>query len=287
MKHLLVPLDLTTQSKHALFYSLHLAKDMKLKVLVIYVSNVYNYMLPTAAVGATPQYEPVEAADVRTEKEALEHIKQLKEEIAEHFEGGPEIDFLVKHGSQVSIVKDVERHKDIAMLVLPAWEEEGFVERLLGNDDFKTLIRTTNPALIIPEKAEYKTPEHLLYATDYKYEDVAGLKQLTQIAEIFGAHITALHVTEDMELKARFETEGFKDLVADKVDYKKIDHALTMGHDVVNNVEGFAERVKADWIVLMRENQTFWQRILRHSPLRRMIWTNDHLLLLIYNKSLA
>ena len=60
------------------------------------------------------------------------------------------------------------------------------------------------PVLIMNEKLTLDSIENILYATNYHKEDIPSMKKLSELASIYDAEITALHITRDKDFDDRF-----------------------------------------------------------------------------------
>ena len=86
------------------------------------------------------------------------------------------------------------------------------------------------PVLTIPEFAQYKNLQHIVYATDYKNLQ-KELDTVVEFAKIFGSHVHMIHVVHAVDKKVETETHTVQEVIK-KVNYDKVDFKLIIDDDI-------------------------------------------------------
>ena len=118
----------------------------------------------------------------------------------------------------------------------------------------------------------YRPFKKILYATDYNEADITTLKRLVALTKEFSPEITALHITDSKDFEEKTMQKGFKDIVAQETNYDKI-HVKTEkeSKSTEEKINDIAIKIKADLIVLLKENKGFIEKIFTSSSTKKVI----------------
>jgi nucleotide-binding universal stress UspA family protein len=129
------------------------------------------------------------------------------------------------------------------------------------------------PVIIHPPEKEYAPVRKILFATNYHSYDMEVLKNLTGLFDPHKTEITALHITEDLELEKKLKQAGFLKLVRSETHNEniKINTQLNMGKaDISNLLRSFAFDMEADLMVVLREEKSFLEKLLRQDVIEKL-----------------
>lgn len=160
-----------------------------------------------------------------------------------------------KDKSVIEGIKDFIRDMDLHLLVIGACGSGPIRELLIGSTAGKMITNTVFPVLSVPRGFVYKTPERILYPTDFEEEDIFHIKNLLKIFAPHHVQITIVHVSspnthQDKTSKPLSLFEKIKvNLQYDKLEYK-----LLFEKNIVETLANFIEEKNFD-IVAMLERQ--------------------------------
>lgn len=143
------------------------------------------------------------------------------------------------------------------------------------------------PVYIIPPDARYNPLEKIIYATDYSEEDIPTLKSLIELAKPFDPEILALHISDDDEFDKKLKSEGFARMLGEKTGYNKVSVMMITeadGKDPVESLVKEAEKAKANLIVVLKENENFFERLFKSSFTAELI-NSTQLPVLVFHKA--
>ncbi|HLT71694.1 MAG TPA: universal stress protein [Cyclobacteriaceae bacterium] len=143
----------------------------------------------------------------------------------------------------------------------------GINKLLYGSHTTDVMERVSCPVLAIPEDAVFSPYRQIVYATDYQSSDIQALSKLSQLAEVFGAAIDVVHISEEHESRA---TElsivaYFEDLVRENIAYPNITCRVFRHDNIGKGIERFTQSVGGDIVALAMRKQGFLSKLFRGS----------------------
>lgn len=271
MKTLLAIINEPKESKDFIRYVAGMAVDLHANVYLLYVQNPNNY--PLGAIGsngvAVAQVNQNLEALADTAKEIMaEHIKDVKSKMSENVT----IDFSTELGVTSLLAKELVSGSKGDMVVLEGRIADSIWTQTVSNIE---IIRSVDcPVWIIPNAWVYVPFTEIVYATDYKEEDINGLKKLIALTHQFSPVITALHITDSVDFEEKVKKAGFLEMLKKRVAYDHLSVKIlneSSNNDIAEFINDFALRVKADLIVVLKENKSFFERIFKSDPAKKII----------------
>jgi nucleotide-binding universal stress UspA family protein len=283
MKTLLAIINEPRESKEFLRYVAGMANDLQGLVKVLYVQAPTNYPLGFTASTELPSLE----AQGRMEMLAKEshdliqkHMKDIVVELSNNNFAGSSSEI----GSADVIVDELVSQNKVDMVVLEGQQDESFWTQSSSNMD--VIQKVTCPVWIIPKGAVYAPFREIVYATDYKKEDITNLKRLIAMMPNLTPHITALHITDSVDFEAEVRKSGFVERLREQTSYPQLDvKALYQaGHDdLIELINDYSVKNGANLIVVLKENESFFERIFKPSHTKKILKSTD-LPVLVYHE---
>ncbi|MFO7656648.1 MAG: universal stress protein [Bacteroidales bacterium] len=284
MKTLLAIINEPKESKDFIRYVADMAADFKANVHLLYVQNPNDYPLgTTGSTGfAVAQVNQNLKAFADTAKEILaEHIKDVKCKMSKDVA----IDFSAELGVTTLLAKKLVSVSKGDMVVLEGRKNDSIWTQTESNLE---IIRSVDcPVWIIPNAWVYVPFTEIVYATDYKEEDIYGLKKLIALTHQFSPVITALHITDSVDFEEKVKKAGFLELLKNRAAYDHLSVKIlneSSNNDIAEFINDFALRVKADLIVVLKENKSFFERIFKSDPAKKIIEKSMLPILVFHNK---
>jgi nucleotide-binding universal stress UspA family protein len=283
MKTLLAIINEPRESKEFLRYVAGMANDLQGLVKVLYVQAPTNYPLGFTASTELPSLE----AQGRMEMLAKEshdliqkHMKDIVVELSNNNFAGSSSEI----GSADVIADELVTQNKVDMVVLEGQQDESFWTQSSSNMD--VIQKVTCPVWIIPKGAVYAPFREIVYATDYKKEDITNLKRLIAMMPNLTPHITALHITDSVDFEAEVRKSGFVERLREQTSYPQLDvKALYQaGHDdLIELINDYSVKNGANLIVVLKENESFFERIFKPSHTKKILKSTD-LPVLVYHE---
>ncbi len=182
---------------------------------------------------------------------------------------GFEVKFNITTGIADLLLIDKSKEADTFLMVLnevPGPENDFILKT------YKNVLETAHcPVLKLPADYQKGTFVKILYATDYKDEDIPTLTKLSEIAKPLNAEITALHITYNKDLEEKLKSNSFEATIHEKVGYSNINLKIQYSENIEEGINDFAKESDTDLIVLLKENKNFFEKLFQDSPSKKIL----------------
>lgn len=261
MRNILLPTDFSENAWNAIVFALNMFKD---QVCTFYILHTYtpafyrmDYLIGGPSFSAIP--------DVGVEK-ALAGLENTKADIERDF---PNDKHSFKTLSAFSMLTDeineISEKKKIDMVIMGTKGATGAKEIFMGTNAVYVIRKALVPVLVVPEGVQSKEIKKILFATDYwsKYKE-EEFSVLTDLAKMYGAEITVLHVKEEYDLSE--EQLDNKDLLDENL--RDIAHAFDelKGGLMPDAIMNYIAEDGFDLLIMMNR---------RHSLLAELLWPQN------------
>lgn len=276
MKNILIPTDFSDEQKNTIEYGIQLSQFYKCKLTlvkaVVPVQTEAAYMAPTQYAGAM-MTETVEMQEIKIEA-AEKYFDELLHEYGRKFSFIPEISTKVEIGSEHSVITKMVNQENADFILLPGYGDNNFLEYL--NDDRMNIVEDVHvPVLIVPPMADFSNFSRVVYATDYKKEDIKSINQLVEFIKPFRGVINGLHISQEANIEEIAKEEGFERILKERIPYENINIYSISQDKVSDGVLKFAEETNSDLIAVLREDKSFFKRIFDRDKAKKIARKSD------------
>ncbi|AKA34238.1 universal stress protein [Flagellimonas lutaonensis] len=265
MKTILYATDYSNESVAALKYALGIARALRVRMVLTHV-----YDVPTVLGTQSAEPFPDLSRDARKhERQRLqeffeEHIGKVSDETLIRFEP-------VEHTSVTKgiISKAAEWHAYVIFVGVRGGSK--LREIIMGSTTKALIEKAPCPVWAIPENADYAPLKTIVYATAFEEEDVYAIRKLAGMARPFKAKIKIVHISTENEYAGESQMEWFKDLLRQKVTYRRIDFELIFSENIFERIKTYLEEVNADLLVMLeRGKKSFFKKWMRGDLVKKM-----------------
>ncbi len=266
MKTILYATDYSENSIAALQSAHLLTQKFNAKLIVMHVFDI-----PISLAS------PVSVSYMNKEKKLfVEHRAKLKEFLSEHLGSSWEaanISFVVdEDGSVWNGILEKALKFDANMIVVGTKGASQVKEFLLGSTTKALIQRAPCTVLAVPKTVKCTHFKKMVYATDFEQADNFALRRLVKIAKKFDAQVRVVHITTQKEYAGEEKMEWFKEMLNEKVDYKKMDFDLIFSDTIFEELVWYLEDSEADLLAMLeRKNNTFYQKYIQNDMVRKMV----------------
>ena len=282
MKKILVPIDFSDYSMHAIEVASYIAKVTECKVRLLHiVEDSY-----------TPYYNMVginmvEHSTLFTyQKELQESIKRQLTDLAEKIrKKGIEVESeVVLERAKNAIVKDAEE-QNVELIVMGSHGHSDIEEIFIGGTSEKVIRTSSIPVLTVHEVPENYKIDKIVFASNFEEETVENvLKRVIGFAEIFMAELYLVRINTPSGL---FPSSKSRERVEDLAKKFNLSAGAVTPYEDRNEEEGivnYAKEVGADLIVLGTHGRTGLARLFKGSIAEDVVG-NSTIPVLTYNLS--
>ncbi|HYX08977.1 MAG TPA: universal stress protein [Bacteroidales bacterium] len=282
MKKLLIPTDFSEKSINTALYGIDLAEVLQKEVVLVNVIDLSRYTANYQETTGVAPYLP----DIRDLRNASEkQFEELMAVIEKKTGKSKQIGTVIETGIFADKIIDMSEAEDTYMIILTGRSEHNFLDRFISDMNQEIVEDARCPVFIVPPEAKFTGIQKIIYATNYHEADIGSLAKLSELAEIFDAHINALHITRDDNFKNQIRERGFKNLVREKSGYTHIDITSVKGDSIIEDIDKFAHETKSDLISIMKENRGFLEDLFTSSSTRKLIMHTKLPVLVFHEKS--
>jgi len=276
MNTILVPVDFSETSDSALLYAVNLANCLSSNIVLLHVSAVPIYNNEYNMVAYTVSDNVAESQAALKEKAAL-----LKKDNV--LKG--EVECFSEVGDFKNVMLNYISNKNIDLVVMGITGHNTAVGKVLFGSNAVSLSRESNiPVFIIPNGYEYKNIKSIAYGCEYDphIAEQTGLIQIKNIASMFGASLSVLHVIPDNHLIN--ELESATDLFVEQKLEATSHKTFILSEDKASTaLLDFIKTHDVDVIVLEQKKHSFLHNILYPSTTKEIAFSSPIPVLTIHS----
>lgn len=263
MKTILVPTDFSENANNALHYAIELAKKEKAKIILL---HAFHFTLVYPDMPLQFLDEQIKTA----EQLAGNQLKLLCEKV----EKSSECEFITQEGLAVDLILDTIEKKNPDLVVMGTTGVSGIKEMFIGSITAKIVEKATCPVITVPKNADFKPIKNITYATDYYMSDINALSKIVEIAKLFDARITMLHVCYDM-LTHEAEEEfmgAFKIKVEKDIQYSEMAYKLVYGNNLIDVLEDYIKNESPDLFSMSTHYKNLFDKFFGANSTKKMTY---------------
>ena len=247
MQPIIVAVDFSNTSIHAMEYAISVANKMKSDIHLIWVDKLSS------------QESVYPDTSNENRNEAKKRFEELIAVYSKKLVKGISIDFKLKKGRIYREVDNMARLTEAELIVTGAHGISGYEEFWIGSNAYKIVTCATNPVITVRHDFPIRESiERILIPMDGSIETLQKIPFVVKLAALFNSEVHLL-VTHNSHLKSiQRITEKITEtarVYLQKHQVAVIEDCI-VAHDLTKAVLAYAERVDADLIAIMTEQET-------------------------------
>ena len=254
MNTYLVPTDFSENANNAIEYAAEIAHATGRKLLLLHVHK--PVISPFDVVGAMLT-EDIETA-VKYANEKLDVIRQaLNDEYPDM-----QCHTQVTIGDVVEQVVAVSERKNVELIIMGTYGTKNLETLLFGTNTSLVIERAHCPVLSVPFDVPFRVPYKMLFATNFAFNDLEGVVQMTAVARAFNAQLIIAHVMTDDNARDHEQElmDAFLSEVRHLTDYPKISNILISDKTVNEGLDAIVSETNADMIALSMQKRGIFEQ---------------------------
>lgn len=255
INRIIVPTDFTEVAKNALHFAVQIAKPLKASIEVVHI-NQASVVTPVDS-GLLPdnQYE--------IKLDLLQEIEQ------EYLEAEVNIKTRIVDGFATEELRKISKSPDTDLIVMGTSNSMGFLEKIFGRISVDVASRSSCPIIMVPEKANYKPLQQLIYASNYLQDEFSILPQVLSFSKSFGSELEFLHINETAMASEHVKKTFVKNILSeDQLDLRLINLERK---EVTEGLSDYLEEQEADLLMMSTKHRNFLEKLLHKSVTQRMV----------------
>jgi nucleotide-binding universal stress UspA family protein len=255
MKTILFPTDFSDNAKHASMYASMLTNILNAK---IYFLNVY-----TAPI--VPEIEftyELESIIMNNKKEAELKMKNFVDTFAKNTNlPSNRISYGVEFGETTHKIVEVASSTNADMIVMGTKGATNAFDKWLGTVAQKVMHKAQCPVWIIPPTAVIKYPIEVMYAADFKEDEVSATHKIVDITRALGATCRVIHVHDYYEINPAHTVEATQKYLQDEFKGEDVIVRHITRKNITEGLDKYIETHKPDVLAVAVKEKSFFTKI--------------------------
>jgi len=264
MKTILFPTDFSTNANRALEYAIEIAA---LTGATLNLLHVYTPIVSKENAFSSLITDEVGDAS----REAQEKLKVITDTITKEYPA-------VRYRTQVNVGEPVEeilnasKENQTDLIIMGTLGANKLSKMIFGSNTAAIIEKSESPVLAVPSGCTYHPPKKILFATNFSFKDLEGIKKLALIAQTFDCEIILAHidVSIDEESDESSTMENFMKEVIAVTSYPKISYRIESDHNVSMGLDKIIEESAIDLFALSTHKRTWFEKIYNPSLTKKI-----------------
>ncbi len=254
--------DFSALSKLAISYALRMAAPVKAEFTIL---NIVRF---DGVPRANLKMKQIEKSLIQiTEEEGRNLIEELRRAV----KGDYQIEFkAIRSHTVAEMVKRYTEKNKTNMVVMGSRGASALKKARLGGTTVSVIDDCPCPVLAIPEFAQYKNLQHIVYATDLK-DTQKELDIIVEFARIYGSAVHMIHVVPSMDKKVETAKNSLEAIIK-KTHYDKLDFKLILDDDIPKAIDQYIKQTKADLLTTFTHKLSLEEKLFAKSVTRTLAY---------------
>lgn len=259
MKKILLPTDFSDNAWNAIVYALDLYAD---EACTFFLMNSYTPPLSGASTSITSSSITKTLLDA-SKKISRKGLEEVLEKITSNYTNElHQFKTISKFDFFLDAVKELVEKETIDLIVMGTKGASGLKEVIMGSNTAGVMGKMDCPVLAIPEKAVFKAPQEIAFATNYdRYYDRNEMAELLHIAGKYNAAIRVLHAST-MTDRLSGEQESIKNYIGELLEMLPHSFHNLTGVSLETAVRVFIQSRDITMLCMVGKHHNFFERIL-------------------------
>jgi len=247
MQAIVVAIDFSNISLHALEYTIPLANKFKANILMVWVDKI----------------SPTESLYPDTSNQNRLEAKKRFEEIIKMYHKrmgkGLKLDYKLRRGKVFHEIDTLARQEGAGLIIAGTHGISGFEEFWIGSNAYKIVTYASAPVIVVRHDFPFhKGISRILVPIDSSAETIQKLPYVVRLATMFRSevHILATHssyLKSIQRLAEKYIQQATSYLFASEISFVE---DSVISNDITKSTLQYAVNVDADLIVIMTEQET-------------------------------
>ena len=268
MKNILVPVDFSKGSIHALEYAINAVNKIGGDLRILHVRKSKSYDQPFILKGSEKSYS----------KTVEEFCNEILGYYGEQYKGKGIFDYVITSGKIYKNVIDEAEKLDAGLIVMGTHGVSGFEELWLGSNAYRVVSKSSCPVLTIRHGFKRKNIKKIILPIDVYKNTRQKVPIVAEIAQKLGAEVHVLDVRTSDRKDVIYRLKQYGDQAfeyVEKQDVKVIRNAKK-GSNIVDTIVAYGYQINADLIAISKLDRgtpgnqsisTAAQQMVNHSPI--------------------
>ncbi|CAH0997962.1 hypothetical protein EMA8858_04097 [Emticicia aquatica] len=257
MKTILFPTDFSDNAVHASQYAGMLARRFDAKVILLHV-----YTITVPVVSEFQLTYDTENSILQRRKEAEVSLQFFTERFIENTNLPPEqITQMVEYGLVSDVIITTAKAMNISLIVMGTSGATNMLERWLGTNAESVMQSAKSAVWIIPETAPLNAPLTIMYAADFKEDEVEATNKILEFAKPLGASCTVIHIHDYFELNIDISVKEKVEALNQIFENEDVTFKGLKRKEILKGLETYINTHKPDVLALAVHEKSFFSKM--------------------------
>ena len=265
MKTILFPTDFSENALHASRYAGMLAKLYDANLVFLHVHHVP--MIPQNNISYG-----IGSAISLNEKGVMKDLEAFtKQFIQDSNLPAERVTQQVAYGFVAEIIIEIADSNKADMIVMSTQGASDIMDKWLGTHAQEVIKKAVCPVFAIPRNVPIDYPQRILYAADFKEDEILATEKLLSITKPLGASCKVVHIHDYFEPNiGHFVEETIKEL---EERFKNEDVTIQQFHraEIIEGLESYIKTYNPDVLAMAIHEKSFLSKIFDTSITRHFI----------------
>jgi nucleotide-binding universal stress UspA family protein len=258
-RYILVPTDFSDKANRAVDYAAIIAGRIKARILLLHVIELPH--------GTNLQKDKIRAEHEKLSrpqlKKAVERIKTF---------GRIKVETLIRIGAPVTTIVATANEYQVELICMGNRITSGFRRFVFDTTTSGVIDLSSCPVLATTAKLPEIKLERMLFATDYKENDLEVLKKATSLAKDFSSEMHVIHVSTRPGFDEKLRAIGFETMIRKSVNYKKLHFKQLRHNDVEEGLDKAIAEIYPHLVILIHQNRSFLDAVFGSNVIDDLIY---------------
>jgi nucleotide-binding universal stress UspA family protein len=281
MKKILIPIDFSLNSDHALSAAKIIADKEKTQLLIL---HAYQPYIADANVMTGSVLPGVGSPDFLTLTTELENdFKQRLDDYTDSILAqGYNATALWEVGGIASCIREAIKTHSPDLVILGRTGSGGFLDKLIGSTATDIALHAACPVMIIPPKIEPKKFKEVVYSTQLEYSEIDILKEVYVLLNQIGSRLSLLKVKSDTQPNIQSDQQYLDEILA-TFEIAEQDIVFRKARHVIDGIEAYCDEIKADLLIMAARERSFIEEFLINPSVTKKMIVDTHVPLLVFH----
>jgi nucleotide-binding universal stress UspA family protein len=265
MKTILFPTDFSKNAIHASLYAGMLARRLNAKVVLL---NIYS--VPTVSEYQLP-YE-IENFILQNRKDAEKNLQDFTSKFIETTSLATDrITQMVEYGFVGDKINEIAKQINADCIVMGTKGANNAIDKWLGTHSQKVMKNAPCPVWIVPENAPINYPQNILYAADFKEDEVLATQKVLEFSKPLEATCNVVHIHDYFELNVGHAVQEMVHYLEDEFEKEDVTIHHVNRTDIIAGLETYIRTHKPDVLALAIHEKSFLEKIFDTSVTKHFV----------------
>lgn len=279
MKRILVPTDFSPTAEKAFRFALDMAARAKGTIILFHAYTPVENTMQSVNESGAAYIKQIETGVIKRMQRLCRKVMADKFSVS--------VSTLIARKPVVNNIFALAEDEAIDLIVMGTRGENNLEKKVFGSTAEHVIRVTKIPVLLIPEKYELEEPHHFIFSTDCQSTDKHALLSVIDMASLFNATITVLHLsnsyglTEEAIAINQQHFNQYSASIQEEVKRYNINIKMFETIDMIDALEMLDKSIPYDVMVMIRRKKSILEKIFEKSFTQNMAYLTHKPLLVI------